>query len=302
VRPGHIYFVATPIGNYDDITLRALRVLRDVDMIAAEDTRRTGLLLAHHGLGGKKFVSHHEHNWRASAPELVRRARDEGLSIALVSDAGTPGISDPGAQLAMACVTAGVPCVPLPGACAAVSALSVSGQSGLEWVFFGFLSQQGAERKRQLARVAGETRAAVLYEAPHRLLSTLRGIVDADAAAAAPAPPTAGARRVLCARELTKVYEELFRGTIDGALAHYGEDGQGVLRGEFTLVLLPDESRQARDAANAVEDRGDTVLALLEAQAGAGALLSAAVRDVCAATGAPKREVYNAALAIWAKI
>jgi 16S rRNA (cytidine1402-2'-O)-methyltransferase len=232
-------------------------------------------------------------------PELVRRAQEEGTSIAVVSDAGTPGISDPGAELAAACADARVPTVPLPGACAAVAALSVAGLPSLEWVFFGFLPSAGSERKKQLARVAGETRACVLYEAPHRLLSTLQGLVDAGASAAAVAGAgrgTTGVRRVLCARELTKVHEELYRGTLDEALRHYGEGGAGIVKGEFTIVLHPDGARAASDAALAAGEQRESVAALLAEQAAAGALLSAAVRDVCAQTGAPKREVYSKAL------
>lgn len=240
--PGTIYFVSTPLGNLGDITLRALDVLRGVDLIASEDTRTTGLLLKALGLGKKPQVSHHQHNIQSRVPDLIRRAQEERLSIAVVSDAGTPGVSDPGSELAAACWTAGVPLVPVPGACAAVAAISIAGFPSTEFTFIGFLpSRSGKVRQAEVAKAAREERPCILYESPNRILRTLTELREAD--------ETGGGRLVLVARELTKLHEDLYRGTLTEALAHFGgKDEQGVsveagafapLRGEFTLVLGP---------------------------------------------------------------
>jgi len=238
IIPGTIYFVATPVGNLGDITLRALDVLRGVDVIASEDTRTTGLLLKALGLTKKPQMSHHKHNVQSRVPELVRKAQVENLSIAVVSDAGTPGISDPGNELAAACWAAGVPVVPVPGACAAVAAVSVSGFASTEFVFIGFLpAKSGKSRKAKVAEVATQDRPCVLYESPNRVLRTLMEIREAD--------ETGGERMVMCARELTKLHEELFRGTLSEAVLHFGgQEGSdspstASPRGEFTLVLGP---------------------------------------------------------------
>jgi len=238
IVPGTIYFVATPLGNLGDITLRALDVLRGVDLIASEDTRTTGLLLKALGLDKKPQMSHHQHNVQSRVPELVRKAQVENLSIAVVSDAGTPGISDPGNELAAACWAAGVPLVPVPGACAVVAAVSVSGFASTEFVFIGFLpAKSGKARKAKVAEVATQDRPCVLYESPNRVVRTLLELREAD--------ETGGERMVLCARELTKLHEELFRGTLTEALLHFGggegDDSPAVAspRGEFTLVIGP---------------------------------------------------------------
>ncbi len=259
VQPGHVYFVATPIGNLDDLTFRAVRALRDADVIAAEDTRVTAALLRYVGAysGPRKplLVAHHEHNLNASVPRLVRHAL-EGRSVAVVYDAGTPGISDPGAALAAALAAARVPCVPLPGACAALAALSVSGFATPEWTFGGFLPRAGRARRERIAALAAEDRAVVLYEAPHRLRATLSDLAHAGA----------GRRDLVCAREITKLHEEFHRGTVGDVLHRLGGEAAGrgadaesrdvggdgemgggevqggggeALRGEFTLVLGP---------------------------------------------------------------
>jgi len=287
VAAGTVYLVATPIGNMDDITLRALRVLRGVDVVAAEDTRRTGLLLKHHEIPAKKQLSHHEHNWQERVPDLVRRARDRGESIAVVSDAGTPGISDPGVELVRACAEAQVPVVPVPGACAAVAAVSVAGLSSPEWVFIGFLPISGAQRKRQLAALAAETRAVVLYEGPHRIISTLEGLLHAGATVT---------RGIVCARELTKLHEEIFRGSLEDAVAYFGDGGAGQARGEFTIVLQPDGVRADTEAVEAAEALDKLTARLLADRAAEGAHLSQAVREVVAETGAKKKGVYDMAL------
>ncbi len=234
--------MATPLGNLGDMTLRALDILRGVDLVASEDTRTTGLLLKALGLEKKKQISHHQHNEQSRVPELVLKAKQENLSIAVVSDAGTPGISDPGTELAAACWAAGVPLVPVPGACAAVAAVSVSGFASTEFVFYGFLpAKSGKTRKAKVAEVAAMEKPCVLYESPNRVVRTLTELRELD--------ETGGERVVLCARELTKLHEELFRGTLTEALVHFGgggEEGEGesnnsvaAPRGEFTLVLGP---------------------------------------------------------------
>lgn len=229
LRPGHVYFVATPIGNLDDLTLRAARTLRDADYVASEDTRHTAKLLRHLGVSPAKQLSHHEHNALAASARIIALAT-EGATVAVVSDAGTPGISDPGAVLAERCAAAGVPLVPIPGACAAVSALSVSGFACTGFRFGGFLPRSGRARKQRLAELVADPNAVVLYEAPHRLVATLSELAAAGA----------GDRRLVAARELTKLHEELARGSVGGLAAHFGAlELQGKLRGEFTLVMAP---------------------------------------------------------------
>ena len=208
--------VPTPIGNLEDITLRALRYLREADLVACEDTRRTGRLLAHHGIK-KPLFAYHEHNEDRLAPELAERAREE--KILLVSDAGTPLVSDPGYRLVRACIDAGVPVEVLPGPSAAMTALVASGLPADAFVFLGFLPRKGRERKGLLERVSREPSTFVVYESPHRLTKTLAEL-----------PP--GAPVAVC-RELTKLHEEVFRGTAAEAKERFG-DGT---RGEIVLVV-----------------------------------------------------------------
>ena len=208
--------VPTPIGNLEDITLRGLRYLREADLVACEDTRRTGRLLAHHGIK-KPLAAYHEHNEDRLAPELAERAREE--KIALVSDAGTPLVSDPGYRLLRACIEADVPVEVLPGPSAAMTALVASGLPADGFVFLGFLPRKGRERKELLERVSRAASTFVVYESPHRLTKTLGEL-----------PP--GAPVAVC-RELTKLHEEIFRGTAAEAKEHFG-DGT---RGEIVLVV-----------------------------------------------------------------
>lgn len=217
-----IYLVATPIGNLEDITLRALRVLREADLIACEDTRQTQKLL-HHFEIKRPTVSYHEHNESARAEELIARAQ-AGEAIAVVSDAGMPGISDPGFRVVQKALEAGVPVTPIPGAVALASALVASGLPTDDFRFAGFLPAKGGERRTRLEglRAAGET--LVFYEAPHRLLETL-----ADVAAV-----LGPQRRVVVARELTKLHEEFIRGTAEEVLVQLRER---EVRGEITLLI-----------------------------------------------------------------
>ncbi len=224
--PGTLYVVATPIGNLEDVTLRALRVLRQVTVIAAEDTRRTARLLQHYSIS-TPTTSLHEHNERQKAASLIERLK-AGDSIALVSDAGTPVVSDPGAHLVSAAHAAGIRVEPVPGPVAAIAALCASGFEAAEVLFVGFPPNRSSDRKRWLARLANEPRLVVLYEAPHRVEATLRDMLESW-----------GNRSIAVARELTKSHEELVVRPISAHL-----QALGIPRGEFTIVAAPASPRQ----------------------------------------------------------
>ena len=219
--PGILYVVATPIGNLEDVTLRAVRVLREVSLIAAEDTRRTARLLQHYSIS-TPTTSLHEHNERARTPALIEKLR-QGRSIALVSDAGTPVVSDPGTLLVAAAHEAGIRVEPIPGPSAAVAALSASGFSSDQVLFVGFPPARSNARKQWLSGLRAERRLIVLFEAPHRIESTLKDIAD-----------DFGNRPILLARELTKAHEELVVRPILEVLATLKEP-----RGEYTVVIAP---------------------------------------------------------------
>jgi len=227
---GVLYVVATPIGNLEDITLRALRVLREVELIAAEDTRTTAKLLARYQID-TPMISFFEHN------ELVRQERIlcalETQDIALVSEAGTPTISDPGYRLVKAAIGAGNSIVAMPGPCAAVAALAVSGLPTDSFVFLGFLPRRRTARQRLLASVREAPRTIVCFESPHRLIATLEDVSQ-----------VCGNRQLAVACELTKMYEQIWRGTVDDAIAHFH---QTPPRGEYTLVLagVPRRAKRA---------------------------------------------------------
>ena len=214
-----LYVVATPIGNLEDVTLRALRVLNDeVGLIAAEDTRITRRLLNRHGIR-TPLTSYHEHNKAAKIPSLLATLADK--DIALVCDAGVPGISDPGHELVTAAAAAGFPAVPIPGPSAVTSAIAVSGLPVDQFVYLGFLPRNRAGRLKLLESLAFETRTLIAFETPHRLSHALQDILGA-----------LGDRLISVCRELTKLHEEVFRGTVSQAQAHFGKP-----RGEFTLVI-----------------------------------------------------------------
>jgi 16S rRNA (cytidine1402-2'-O)-methyltransferase len=219
--PGTLFVVATPIGNLEDVTFRALRVLREVSVIAAEDTRRTSRLLQHYSIS-TPTTSLHEHNESAKTPGLLERLR-AGESVALVSDAGTPVVSDPGSRLVAAAHAAGVRVEPIPGPNAAVAALSASGLGGEQFVFLGFPPSRAQLRRKWLELVARETRPMVLYEAPHRIRDTLVDMLQIF-----------GDRTIAVARELTKIHETLVVRPIS---AHLKDLEEG--RGEYTLVVAP---------------------------------------------------------------
>ncbi|OGP54372.1 MAG: 16S rRNA (cytidine(1402)-2'-O)-methyltransferase [Deltaproteobacteria bacterium RBG_13_52_11] len=218
---GRLYLVSTPIGNLEDITLRAIKVLRNVDLIAAEDTRRARQLLARYRVKAP-ITSFFEHNEPAKKEALIRRLV-EGQAIALISDAGTPGVSDPGFRLVKQAIEEGIEVIPIPGPSAHVAALVVSGLPTDSFHFFGFLPPKGSKRKKRLEEIKEMRGTIVLYEAPHRLLRTLQDIKD-----------VCGDRQIVVARELTKMYEEVIRGEITEVLE--GLVGRKI-RGEITLVV-----------------------------------------------------------------
>lgn len=219
---GTLFLCATPIGNLEDITLRVLRTLKEVDMIAAEDTRQTVKLLNHFEIK-TPLTSYHEHNKLKKTPVLVRELL-EGKNIALVTDAGTPAISDPGSELALAAYEAGIPVTSLPGASAVVTALTLSGLSTRNFAFEGFLPQDAKEKERVLKRLAVTTYTTVFYEAPHRLVKTLETVAGV----------VPGERRIAVCHELTKKHESVLQGTLSEALAYYREHEP---KGEFVFVL-----------------------------------------------------------------
>ena len=209
VDSGTLYLVGTPIGNLEDITFRALRVLKEADIIAAEDTRHTGKLLHHFQITTPQ-LSYHDHNTQQRIPQLIKRL-ENGEAIALVTDAGMPGISDPGYELVCACVEANITVVPVPGPSAVVAAVAAAGLPCARFTFEGFLPAKGKTRKERIEALKTEPRTAVFYESPHRILKALTELETAIGTE----------RKIVLARELTKLYEEFWRGTVGGALAHY---------------------------------------------------------------------------------
>jgi 16S rRNA (cytidine1402-2'-O)-methyltransferase len=218
---GDLYIVSTPIGNLDDITLRALETLKKVDLIAAEDTRRTGKLLRKFAIE-KNVVSYHSHSGRSREADLVERIKG-GQDAALVSDSGTPGISDPGSMLVRECVGRGIRVIPVPGASAFLAALVASGFDTSRFQFEGFLSSKKGRRRKQLERLKDSGRTVVLYESPHRILSFLDDFNE-----------VMGERELVLAREPTKVYEEIKRGTAACLREHFLENKP---RGEFVVIF-----------------------------------------------------------------
>lgn len=218
---GTLYIVSTPIGNLEDITIRALRVLGEVDLIAAEDTRRTRALLDAHGLSNS-LTSFHSHNTAQKTRGLINKLK-EGLSIALVSDSGTPGISDPGSVLIAECVKCGIPVTAIPGPAAVITALVLSGLPTHKFVFEGFLSNKSARRKKRLEELTSEKRTVVVYESPHRIISFLEDFLE-----------VAGNRQIVVARELTKKFEEVRRSPAREHLEHFASTKP---RGEFIVVF-----------------------------------------------------------------
>ena len=262
-----LYIVPTPIGNLEDITLRALRVLKEVDLIAAEDTRVTRKLLSRYEVT-TPLTAFHEHNRRTKLPELLERLDDS--DIALVSDAGTPTINDPGQDLVSAAMEAGLEVVPLPGASAVTTALAASGIEADGFVYVGFLPRERSKRVELLSRLSSEQRAIVTFETPHRLTAALKDILE-----------TLGDRRVAVCREMTKLHEEIYRGTVSDALAHFVKP-----RGEFTLVIEGASNVPTLESNDDVDD-------LLSEAKGRGMTARDAIAEVGALTGVSRRELYS---------
>ena len=273
---GKLYLVATPIGNLDDITLRALECLKSVDLIACEDTRHSRILLEHYGIKART-TSYHEFNKYDKADELVAQ-RIKGCSVAVITDAGTPGISDPGEELVKKAIEAGIEVTSLPGPSALITALSMCGLSSRRFVFEGFLPADKKERKEALDRLQGETRTMVIYEAPHRLKRTLAELMAA-----------VGDRRICICRELTKKFEEVQRLSLQEAMDFYEASEP---RGEMVIIiegLSPEEKR----GLNAQNWEGVSVSGHLEMYMQQGLDEKDAMKAVAKDRGVSKREIYE---------
>jgi 16S rRNA (cytidine1402-2'-O)-methyltransferase len=266
--PGTLYLVATPIGNLEDITLRALRVLRESDLIACEDTRQTGKLLSHFEIH-KPMVSYHDHNEAARTAELVAKL-ESGMNVALVSDAGTPLVSDPGYRLVIAAIGAGITVVPIPGASAVLSALAGAGLPTDAFRFCGFLPPKTGQRKKALEELHGEDCTLIFYEAPHRILDTLSDV-----------SAVYGERSVVVAREITKLHEEFLRGTAEEVRTQLA--GRPSVKGEITLLIGKGWPVAAdtpiEDAVRELEQKGVPRMD--------------AIKQVARERGLSKRDVYS---------
>lgn len=275
-KPGTLYIVATPIGNLEDMTFRAVRILQAVDMIASEDTRHTGKLLQHFQIKTPQ-ISYHEHNSNSRVPELLEYLQ-YGKAIALVSDAGMPGISDPGYELIKACIDNNITVVPIPGASAVITALSAAGLPTDRFIFDGFLPAKSQKRKEYLISLQGESRTLVFYESPHRLRDTLADlgeILGCD-------------RSLVIARELTKLYEEFWRGTIGEGIANYQEKEP---QGEYTLLVAGTPSSKPQLTETELKNE---LLSMIKQ----GISRSQASRDIAKDTGLSRRYLYQLALTI----
>lgn len=273
---GTLYLVPTPIGNLGDISPRMADTLAQADFIAAEDTRVTVKLLNHLGLK-KPMVTYHRHNTAASGQAVLDRLL-AGESCALVTDAGMPAISDPGEEMVALCAAAGVPVVPIPGPCALVTALAASGQPTGRFTFEGFLAMNKKNRRAHLESLRGEERTMIFYEAPHKLVATLRDLAD-----------TFGREReISLCRELTKLHEEVRRTTLAEAEAYYRENPP---KGEFVLVVA---GAQPRRLEGPTLEEGVSLVAQLRDREGLS--LKDAARRVAAETGLPKNELYQSSL------
>ena len=264
-----LFVVATPIGNMEDITLRALRVLGEVSLIAAEDTRTARKLLSHHEIRTPRLVSYNDRNRRQRTPQILA-ALEEG-DVAVVSEAGTPAISDPGVHLVEAAVEAGHDVIPLPGPSSVVTALAVAGLPLRSFRYLGFLPRQSGARRRLFAELEDSPDTLVAFEAPHRLQKSLADLGS-----------VLGDRRIVVCRELTKLYEEVFRGTAADAIAHFDKP-----RGEFTLVIEGNNEAQPKQQ---VAIDVDAELSALRDQ---GMRAREAVRAISERSGLPHRQVYD---------
>jgi len=269
---GTLYLVGTPIGNLEDMTFRAINTLKTVELIAAEDTRHTGKLLQYYDIVTPQ-ISYHEHNRKQREPELIQQL-EKGTSIALVTDAGMPGISDPGYDLVKVCVGAKIPVVPIPGVTAAITALAVSGLPTNRFVFEGFVPVKGKARQERLATLQQETRTIVLYESPHKLKQTLQDLAQS----------LGRDRALMLGRELTKFYEDFQYATLEEALSFYSKQ---VPKGEYTLVIA---GKEETAEMNLSVEEIRTELKQLLAQ---GVTRSQASRQLAAITSLSRQEIYQ---------
>lgn len=269
-KEGSLYIVATPIGNLEDITLRGIRVLKEVDLIAAEDTRHTRKLLNHYGIH-TDLTSYFEHNKQEKGEYLIGKLK-EGRDVALVSDAGTPGISDPGYDLIKSAIEEGIKVVPVPGASAVISALSMSGFATDSFAFEGFLPPREKGRRDKLESLRREPRTLIFYESPQRLVSTLQDIHD-----------TIGNRNIVVTRELTKIFEEALRGRVSDILESLDEQG---VKGEIVIVL---EGAGKEPFKGSIADELDNALKN-------GLSMKEAIEAVSRGLGISKGEVYKEGL------
>jgi 16S rRNA (cytidine1402-2'-O)-methyltransferase len=269
---GTLYIVSTPLGNLEDVTLRALRILKEVDLVAAEDTRHSLKFLNHFGIK-KPLISYWGEKEKLRADETLQRLKD-GQAVALISDAGTPGISDPGTLLIQKAIEEGINVVPVPGPSAVIAALSLSGFRTEEFTFFGFLPAKQVQRKKMLSRIILEQRTLVFYEAPHRILDAVADFAE-----------IMGGRNVVVIKELTKFHEEVLRGTVSDVL---GRLEQSTIAGEYVIVL---EGRPETEALNM-----DDALAEVRELMRKGLGRKDAVKRVAGAYGLSKKELYDRSL------
>ena len=272
---GTLYIVATPIGNLEDITYRAVRILREVDLIAAEDTRHSRKLLAHFGIS-RPLTSYYDHNQNVKGEVVINKLLS-GQNVALITDAGTPCISDPGYQLVLSAVNAGVRVVPVPGASAAIAALSVAGLPTDAFVFEGFLPARQGKRKDKLQQLRQETRVIIFYESPRRLQSTLADIAS-----------ILDDRNVVIARELTKIHEEFLRGSVSAIIEQLADR---EIRGEVVILVAPEFRREEKPELSLEK-------LLMGCLFDKKMTLKDAVKLVAQETGAPRSSVYAEALAL----
>jgi len=270
---GVLYLVATPIGNIADMSERAIKVLSEADFVAAEDTRNSGLLLSRLGLH-RPMVSYHEHNKAQRGPEIVERLK-AGETCALITDAGMPAISDPGEDLVRLCAEAGITTHPVPGCCAAVSALAVSALSTNHFYFEGFLPVMGKERRDRLAVVAAMPVSTIVYEAPHRLRKTLSDLCEA----------LGGDRKISLCRELTKLNEEVYRTTLAGACDKYADTEP---RGEYVLIIEGNNGQKS-----AKQDENLSVTERVDRYVSDGMSEKDAIKAVAHDLGVAKNDVYS---------
>jgi 16S rRNA (cytidine1402-2'-O)-methyltransferase len=281
VKPSTLYLVATPIGNLEDMTFRALRVLREAGLIAAEDTRTTLKLLTHFGIKPARLISCFEHNEVRRAEEILQALRG-GASVALVTDAGTPGISDPGCQVVRAAVEKGFSVVPVPGASALLAALPASGFHATPFTFFGFLPAKEAERRKALASLKHQEQTLVFYESPHRLRNSLKDMMNVF-----------GNRRAVVGRELTKLHEEFLRGSLQEMWKHFKAVEP---RGEFVVVVEGGESADRPEQGKwAGVSIADQLVRLISEQ---NLSKTEAVKAVCKLRDLPREVVYRIATEI----